>query len=367
MHRFIALVVTGLLLSACSKTGDNIIWEKTFGQGEARFVTPAGDTAIICGGTVEGKPYIAYLDKNHNRRFEYNPDVTGAFTSAIAGSENIIAAGSSAGKLNISFIQYDGIVLIDTLIDCPFDAEGVSLCKTGTESFLAVVSRSADSITAGTHGLSFISFDNTGTITRRKDTVIYSFYSASSAATDNQGNIYLAVTRPGNGGKMKASVARFDEWFSKVWERELYNNPDFGASSLALTTDNNGNVYVSGYAELPVSNGTNLNSFAASVSPTGTIRWKNYLEYTNHATSLFFDNSGSLLVLNGGCLILNLLTPADGTVEGIMRTYASCDPKLDKAEGNSAAVGYGNSLVIAGSKNGLFYLAARPPDVLSPI
>ncbi|MGQ9620547.1 MAG: hypothetical protein ACUVTX_06120 [Bacteroidales bacterium] len=367
MQKFFFLILTVLSTTACNKVHDSILWEKSFGQGEAFFAAPAGDTAIICGGIISQKPYIVCLGKDYNKLFEYNPDVTGSFTSAITENDCIITAGCTDGNLFIASLDYSGVPLWDTVVTSSFNIEKVSLCKTEAQTYLAVASRSADSISAGNYGLLYVFIDNSGTILNNKDSLFYSFFAVSGVAVDNAGYIYLAVSRQSSGNKMKASVLKCDSKLRKVWEQELYNNPEYSASSMAVTLDNTGDVFVSGYAEFPVAAGTKRNAFTAALSQIGVVQWKKYLEYNNEAPSLIFDRTEKLFVLNAGCMILNLINPADGTINGILRTYASCDPSYDNAKGNSVADGYENILVIAGTKNGSFYVAAKSPDVLSPV
>jgi len=367
MQKSFSLFLIVLFLASCNKVRDNIIWERYFGEGEAYSVNPAGDTGIVCSGTVSGKPYLVFLDMNHNKHFEYNPDITGSFTSAIAGNESVIAAGSTEGKLLIVSVDFNGSAAWDTILSFSFSIEKVSLCKKDENTFLAVGSRDSDSISAGNYGVTFLSFSEKGEILAQEESLFYSFFAVSDAATDNSGNLLLALTRIGSEGRMKALVAKYDERLTKIWEQELYNNPEFSASSLAITPDNDGNVFISGYTEFPAASGAKRNSFVASVNSSGMVRWKKYLEYSNAGTSLLFDRSGRFFVLNRECLILNLINPEDGSINGILRTYASCDPSYDRASGNCLTMGYENILIIGGKKNGSFYIAAKSPDVLSPV
>lgn len=367
MYKFFPLIVAVFLVTSCSKVGDNILWEKSLGQGEAYFVCEAGDTGILCGGTLSGKSYLVFLDDKRNKLFEYSAGNDVSFTAGLVADGSIIAGGSSGKNLFLASIGSDGITAWDTTLEFRFPVERVSLSRKGPASFLAVGSRSVDTIAPGNYGIAFVTFDLTGKVFERKDTLFYTFYTVTGAASDNEGNIFMAVTRLGAGNKMRASVAKYDERFRQLWERELYNNPEYGASTRAVVTGSNENIFVSGYSEYPVTSGTRRNAFAASVTPSGTVRWKKYLEYNNESSSLIFDRTGLLFVLNSRCMILNLLNPEDGTVTGILRTFASCDPSYDKASGKCITNAYNNIIIIAGSKNGTFYLAGKAPDKLSEI
>lgn len=366
MQRTLFLLVL-FLLSACSKVHDNFLWYRSFGKGEAFFVSAAGDTGLVSGGIIENKPYLVYLNGKHEKVFEYSVDTSGSFTSAIACEEGIVTAGCIEDKLYLGIMDYTGTPVWSSGFSSSFKVGNVILCRTQKDNFLAVASRASDSIPGGNYGIKFISFGKDGSVISNDSIIYYSFYSVNGATIDNSGNIYLAVTKLGAGSKKKATLAKYDEAFRKIWEVELYNNPQFEASSMSVVTDYQGNVYVSGYTEYPEDATTYRNAFVASVNSSGVIRWKKYLEYKNEATSVIFDNNGQLFVLNKGCLILNIIKTDDGSVSGILRTFAACDVSFDKVYGNSATAWGGNSIVIAGVKNGSFYIVARSSEILSPI
>jgi len=362
---FILLVL--FLLSACNKIHENFLWYRSFGNGEALFVNAAGDTGIVSGGIVSDKPYLVFLNGNHEKLFEYHPDLSGFFTSAISCAEGVITAGCIEGKLYLCLVDYTGNPLWDSVLNTSFTIGKVILCKKGEEEFLAIASRTCDSVAGGNYGIKFITFGKEGSVISSDSVIFNSFYSVNDAATDNSGNIYLAVTKTGTGSKKKATVAMYDTYYRGIWEIDLYNNPQFEASALSVTTDNSGNVYVSGYTEYPETSGTYRNAFVASVTSSGVIRWKKYLEYKNEASSLVFDDKTQLFVLNKNCLIINLINKDDGSISGILRTFAACDVSFDKASGNDIMPAYGNSIVTAGTKNDMFYIVARSPEDLSPI
>ncbi len=367
MHRSCLLIILLFILLACNKTEDNIIWEKTIGEGEAFCIASVCDTGIICGGTLSGKPYLLFLNNKYHKLFEYKSDTVGSFTAIFPGDSSIISTGSAGKSLLISFMDYSGNLIHDTIFSYSFPVEKASLIRTTDGSFLAVGSRSSDTVSVRNYGLAFVFFDESGYIIRRSEILFDSFFKAEGVSMDNSGNIYLAASREGKLGKMEAIVAAYDGDLRPVWEKELYNNPDFGASSLGIICDNTNNIYISGYTEFLVSGGTNRTAFVSSISNSGEIRWKKYLEYSNEASSLFTDENGKLYVLNSGCLIVNIINSYDGTITGIIRTYSACDPSRDNAYGNCISMGYGNKLVIGGSKNNLFYIVIKSPDILSPV
>lgn len=367
MQRFLLFTLTFIAAAACSRTEDNILWDKSLGAGEAFCVAAAGDTGIICGGTIAGKPYIAFLDKKLSKRFEYSPDINGTITSLVTSGDRIMAGGSSEGMMFIAVVDFFGNSLGDTLIQFGFNVGRTSLCPAGSDSFMALGSSTDDTIRAVPYGLAFTEVNIEGEVLKSYDTIPGSFIKAGNICSDNSGNYYIALSRIGPGGKIKATVASFDHMLRKLWETELYNNPGFGASSLGIAAGKSGDIFVTGYTEFSVNNGTDRNAFSAAVGKNGQINWKRYLEYSNSASSQFEDASGTLYVLNSGCIILNSLNAGDGTVTGILRTFAACNPSKDKARGNAVTGGPAGELLVAGSRNGNFYIVAKSPDDLSPV
>ena len=184
----------------------------------------------------------------------------------------------------------------DTTLSAGFNVDYTSLIYNGNGNFLAVGTASPDSIRIRLHQLFCLSgLILQAMVTARTEIPNSGFVSANKVVEDNAGNIYLAVTRLSSGTKPKASVAKFNGQFQKIWETELYNNPDFGAASLGVELDGSGNVYVSGKTELTQKEGVVNNSFLVSLTNAGTIRWKRYLEFSNAGSSLIFsdkDTSG---------------------------------------------------------------------------
>ena len=226
-------------------------------------------------------------------------------------------------------------------------------------SLLSISTASADSAKSGTTNLYFIRFDTTGLISVEKKTTESNFVSATGAAVDNAGNIYLPLTRKTSFGNPKASVAKYNNLFQKIWETELYNNPDFSASGLSILSDASGNVYVSGDTEVPGKDGPLTNAFLASLTGDGIVRWKKYLEYYNSGSALVFDNSDNLLMLNKNCYIINRTVTDNGDDAGTIKSFSICSSQSTNAFGRDIEVNYDSNILLAGSLGGNFYLALK--------
>jgi hypothetical protein len=365
----ILLMLAASLLS-CKKSTENIIWERSYGTGKAAFIRSAGDTGFVTCGSLGGKEYLLAVDNNGNKISDYKSEREGLLTSAWTGDGYYIMAGATGGKMFISEISLNGTVLYDTIFNSSFTVEHSTICYLGAGSFLAVGSADPDSSYKDATGLSFVRFDGSGngaiTITQKADSVYSSFVAVREAVTDNSGNLYLALTRSFAGAKMKAEVSKYNSDFQKLWEKELFNNPAYSAASLGIMIDDENNPLVVGRTELPVSGGTENNTFVARYFFQGDSIQKQYLEYANSGSSVMSDGAGQFMVLNTNCLIINIMDQ-NIKVSGIIRMYSSCDSKTTDALGYSMALRKDGNIIIAGSKGNGYYLAVKSSTALSPV
>jgi hypothetical protein len=366
MNRAFILLIIAASLWSCSKSSDNIIWERSFGPGKALYVKATGDSGFVSCGESGGKQYLLFLDKEKNKVLEYNPDIPGFLNSAWTGNDYFIAAGSTAGKMYLSKIDVSGTVLWDSVFTNSFIVENTSLCYLGGGNFLAIGSANPDSAITTPSGLSYVWFNTEGTISSRADSVYTSYIAVKGAVADNSGNVFLALTRMGTGGKTKAVVAKYNTEFQKIFEKDLSNNPLFGAASLGLALDNNGNAVITGRTELPVSSGKENNAFVVRYFFNKDSITRKYLEYANSGSSIIPDGAEQFIVLNQNCLIVNIIDQ-DINIAGIIRTYKSCDPKSGDSFGYSIDIGSDGNIIMAGSKGNSYYLTIKSSTALSPV
>jgi hypothetical protein len=360
MHKLTApLILLSLFISGCKKNSDHPIWERSFGTGTAFFTKVTADSGIISCGETGGRPFFIRLDKNKNKVAEFKSSIPGLYSSAWSDNVCFIAAGSSEGKMLLERFDNKLNSVWDTTLTTTYYIDQASLCYLGNGNLLAVGTTNPDSISSGVTGLLFVWFDTTGSVTNRREIKESSSISAKKVVTDNSGNIYLALTRRNIGAKSQAAVAKYNSQLQKLWETELYNNPIFGASSLGIALDNSGNVYVSGKTELSVANGVLNNSFLASITTTGNVRWKKYLENSNSGSAVILDGTGLTLMLNLNCFIISRLDPADGTDSGRIRVFDVCDSYKTDALGFDFDINFDGNILMAGSKGGGFYLILK--------
>lgn len=366
MNRAFILIILATSLWGCNKTNDNIIWEKVFGPGKALFVSATGDTGFVSCGESDGKQYLLYLNPEKSKVLEYKSDIPGFLNAVWTGEDYFIASGSTDGKMYLSKIDISGTLLWDTAFSNSFRVDHTSLCSLGGGNFLAVGSADPDSTIASPYGLSFVWFNSGNFITARKDSVYTSFVAVKAALKDDAGNFFFALTRMGAGGKPKAMVTKYNSDFQKIWEKELYNNPNFGAASIGIVLDNDGNPVVSGRTELQISSGKEDNAFVARYSFSQDSLTKKYLEYANSGSSILYDGTGEFIVLNRTCLIIDILDK-DIKISGIIRTYTTCDSKTSDSFGYSLGMLPDGNFIIAGSKGKSYYLAVKSCTALSAV
>jgi len=359
MKRLIPVLILIILLLSCRKSESDFIWEKSYGKGEALFIRTSSDSGFTACGEMGGKPYFIRLSKTRSLIIDFNAENPGLFSSVWFDTSGYITGGNTGGKMLLMRHSPEGNKLWEKSLDAGFKIDYTNLYYTGNGNLLAVGTASPDSLGSGATGLLFVRFDTTGQIITEKKIEETSFISANEAAVDNAGNIYLALTRKATGAKPKASVAKYNDLFQKLWETELFNNPSFAAASLAIKLDGSGNVYVAGRTEVSIEGGVLDNSFLVSLTNAGSIRWKKYLENSNTGSALLFDNVENLMMLNKNCFIINIVNPEDGTDAGMIRMFSLCDSYNTDALGADMDINYDKNILVAGSRGGSFYLALK--------
>jgi len=352
---FILLVVLTFL--SCRKDDPDFLWEKTFGKGIAYQVIPTADSGLVVCGVENDKPFVAGFSVQREVRMTYAYESNGLFSSVWYDTTGYIAAGCSAGKLLIAAISTSGILKWDTLITSPFGIGRAYINYSGYGEMLVTGTPDPDTTLAGASGLLFVRIDTTGDILEFKQIDEEKYVAAGGAFESAGGFIYLPLTRKPEFTQTKASVACFNSSFQKIWETELYNNPDFGASALAITADeSSGNIYSSGMTRVTRSEGTVDNSFISCLSSTGSVRWKKYTEIGNSSTDIIIGDE-TIYALNRKCLSVNKVAMADGEDEGIIRLIDACESSTTTLFGNSISFNYDGNLIVAGARNGNFYIA----------
>jgi hypothetical protein len=359
MKRVLPLIIVIVLLASCKKSENDFIWERSYGKGTALFVKTTPDSGLIASGEVTGKPYLIRLNSSRKLILEYKGESAGLFSSVWFDTSGYIAGGNSGGKMLLARLSPKGTNLWNKSFDAGFNVDYSKLFYTGRGTLLAIGTASPDSSGSGATGLLFVRFDTTGNIIKVKNMMEATFISANNAVVDNSGNVFLAVTKKGVSSKTKASVAKYNDQLLKLWETDLFNNPDFGAASLAIKTDESGNVFVAGKTELSATNSVLNKSFLASLNPAGYVTWKRYLENSNEGSSIIFYGIANLMMLNKNCFVINILNPVDGADAGRVQTLNLCSSDNTDALGSDLDINYDKYILIAGSRGGSFYLALK--------
>jgi len=360
MVRLFPVLILVLLFSSCRKSNGEFLWERSLGQGEALFIKATSDSGFAVCGNLNNKPYFAKFDSEKKKAFEYSSGENGLLSTCWFNTSCYIAGGNKVGRLFLVKVTGGGEVVWEKSFDAGFNIDYTILCYTGGGNLLAVGTASPDSAGAEGTGLLFIRFDTTGVVDIEQEISEPHFISANDAVIDNSGIILLAITRKSPEANTIASVACYNDQFQKIWETELNNNPDFGAASLGIELDDNSNIYVSGKTEITHEEVLVNTSFMASLSASGIIRWKQYLEYSNSGSELVFNDLNQIIMLNRNCLVINILNPGDGSEAGRMLMFEVCDPGNTDAFGSGLDVDHEGNLLVAGSKGGSFYMVLKP-------
>jgi hypothetical protein len=364
MNKLSGLILLLLLISSCKKETSDFIWERSFGEGDALFVMSAPDSGIISCGEKAGNPYFIKLLKNKSIDADFTSGRKGLFSSVWYGDSCFVAGGGSDGKMLLTRIDKDGIQIWDTVISAGFNIELTTLSYTGEGTLLALGSAAPSSSEKGASGLLFIRIDTAGNIFEEISSPDAEFVSANNFTTDNQGNVFIALTRKTGSAKTRACVARYNSDLQKLWETELYNNKSFGAVSYGVLTDQNSNVYITGKTEVSREEGTLDNSFLACLDSKGEVIWKKYLENSNSGAAIVIDDSDRLWMLNKNCFIISKFSidatdPGNITDGGLIRMFSVCDSYNTDAFGADMDLHYDRNILTSGSRGGNFFLAIK--------
>jgi hypothetical protein len=360
MKRLLTLPILLLLFFSCKKESDNIIWQRSIGSGNAMCVLSAPDSGIIACGEISDHPFLLKLSRNKNTEISFTSTKDGLFSSAWACDSCIICAGSSGGAMLISRIDSDGIIAWEKIFSSDTGFEiGISSLIRDENNLIAIGSSDPDFSDTGSSGLLFVRFDTAGSFINSYEIGETDFISAGDAVIDEQGNIYLALTRQSTGEKPRASVAKFNSAFQKLWEEELYNNVNFGAGSSGIAISESDSLYITGSTEVNREEGTLDNSYIVSMSKSGIVGKKKYLENSNSGSDLVINDAGEILLLNRNCFIVTIIDPEKAFDMELIRMYQECDSYNTSAYGSSICLHYDGNILAAGSKGGSFYLALK--------
>jgi hypothetical protein len=359
MKKLITLLLLMLFAISCKKESGDFIWERSFSRGNAFFAVPSADSGLVGTGMMNGKPYLVKLSRDKSVEIEYSYEENGLFSSVWTDKSCFVAGGSSNRKLLITRISAEGVKIWDTTLSATFTIDIASVIHTGNGNFLAVGSADPDSSGSGATGLLFVRFDTTGKILLNKEIPDISFISASGAAVDNSGSIFLAVTRRHTGTKSKASVIKYNSDIQKIWETDLYNNPDVASVCRDVVIGGSDSVYVTGKTEVARTSGTLDNSYIASLGKSGAVGRKKFLENSNSGCSIVYDGKGRIMILNRNCFFVSLIDPLNGYNAERLRMFSACDAYNTDAFGSHIDLNYEGNILVGGSRGGNFYLALK--------
>ncbi|UXE60856.1 MAG: hypothetical protein KA717_36250 [Woronichinia naegeliana WA131] len=270
------------------------VWTKLLGTGNNDFayaLTTGNDGAIYVSGYTEGnldgQTYSGGADAFLTK---YNPDGTKAWTKLLGTGGSNQANGLTTGN--------DGAIYVSGFTSGNLDGQ------TNSGSYDAFVTKyNPDGTKVWTKFLGTSSDDR-----------------ANALTTGNDGAIYVSGVISGNldgqthsGGGYDAFITKYNPDGTKVWTKLLGTNGDDGAN--ALTTGNDGAIYVSGFTSGNLDGQTNSGSYDAFITkynPDGTKVWTKLLGTSG------FDQANALTTGNDGTIYVSGYT--EGNLDG--QTYS---------------------------------------------
>jgi Ca2+-binding RTX toxin-like protein len=363
-------------------SGDDVAWGLTTGNDGAIYVS-GFTTGNLDGQTYNGGSSDAFITK-------YNPDGTKVWTKLLGTSSDDYAQGLTTGN--------DGAIYVSGFTTGNLDGQTYSgywdafLTKynpDGTKVWTKLLGTSGNddaiALTTGNDGAIYVSGSTGGNLDGQTysgglDAFITKYNpdgtkvwtkllgtsgddQADALTTGNDGAIYVSGHTQGdldgqtyNGGGYDAFVTKYNPDGTKVWTKLLGTSGDDLAS--ALTTGNDGAIYVNGYTSGDLDGQTNsggYDAFVTKYNPDGTKVWTKLLGTSGDdlASALTTGNDGAIYVsgyTNGN---LDGQTNSGGTYDAFITKYNPDGTKIwTKLLGTN---GYDGAWALTTGKDGAIY------------
>lgn len=359
---WIASVIMVVIFSSCSREDNSgFLWEKSQGAGSAYASIYTGDSLFLFAGSLSGHPAAIKTTLSGRLIYRYDGEHPGTFTSMTQDTSGITLAGSSEGSLMVTRLSGRFHHLWSRTYDFSTVIETARIARWDDDSFLVVAGDWIDSLRY--NSFLILLLDGDGEILSMAEPSRGYSITVNDMVRTGHNDLITAMTRQVGGGKSQAVIARFAVSGNLIWEKELYNNPEFGASVISLTKGSDEIVYATGSTEIADGESLFTSSWVAAFTAAGELLWKRYLENSNSGEDAMINNTDQLMVMNRSCGIINFLSLPDGTIVDRFRMYAACDPSEHEVELSSMNILPGNEYLVTGRRSGKFYYARhRGPE-----
>jgi hypothetical protein len=352
---FASVVVIILFYSCNSEDNSGFLWEKSQGEGIAYSSLYTGDSLFIFAGSLSDYPSVLKTTLSGRLIYRYNGDNPGSFCSVTEDTSGVTLAGASGGRLVVTRLSSRFNHLWSQSYDLSSVVETATIKRWDDDSFLVVAGGNVDSLRYNSFVILLI--DNDGEVLSVAEPSRGYSFAVNDIVIAGSNEFITGMTRKVGGERSQAVIAGFDISGNLIWEKELYNNPDFGASVISLTGGSDGIVYAAGRTELPDGEGIFTTSWVASFTATGELLWKSYLENSNSGEDILINSMNQLMVLNQKCGTINYISLPDGKVVNRLSLYDACDPAEHEIELSSLNILPGGEYLVTGRRSGKFYYA----------
>ena len=274
----------------------------------------------------------------------------------ISGFTNGISDSANAG-ISIAWVtKYDsqGNLLWDQQLDA-FGSEvsaGITTDINGNFYISGDTSRSADGTTLESTDAWVAKYDGEGNLLWNQQLSSVERDYSQAVTTDSEGNVYITggtngALDGGNAGLNDAWVAKYDGEGSLLWTEQLGTVGNDAAEG--VTTDSEGNIYISGFTNetLGETNAGGLDAWVAKYDSEGNLLW------TEQFGSSEDDDSQGVVIDSDGSLYLSGSTEGnldgvnfggeDAWVSQIIQPVIPDDGNGDSGNGDNGNVDNGNS------------------------
>jgi len=357
MHKLFLLLIIAVAIASCSKDEPSeFLWEKTVGSGSVYETKIVDDTLFLIAGSSEASPLFLKCSNTGVAEFSYTSEVTGVYTDIADDDDGYYLAGASGEDLLITHLDMDGTEVWDTIIDVSTRVQIAKMDWIDQDYFMVCAGNDPDSLNSNSFEVLIIGTD--GEVSQSVSATPGFYPSITGLEVYSPSEIFVSLTKNYGSGKSLSSVARITPEGGIIWETELFNNPSYAAASNSLD-ELNDMLYITGSLERISDDKTLVNSFVASVTISGVLGTKEFLENSNSGADSDFNKDGDLVVLNRNCIILDIGAIPLGDDMARFRVLDVCDSYDTDVYGMSLSADPDGNYLIGGSSGGKFYYALR--------
>lgn len=362
MKHISTCIASILLLLSCSKDStDRFRWDRNpaGNGGTAWFVEVLTDTTLLTGGMSNGHPFAALTDDDGLLLWSWTDEtVEGSLRDGMADTTGYYFAGSMDGKPAFFRLDSAGQLVTPMVYSDLLADRAMSIYSEGVNQYYLSTGSDFDTLEVPRRDGHILAVDTNGILVDRIDISNGVYMSVDGFDVDDRGRFLVALSYTVVSNRTSVMLRKYSIEGFKLWETELYNNPDYLSTAVHLEWGGDGYCYTTGRTERYSGGEVIGNSFLAKVAgQDGSVDWKVYPESSNAGTSVQLADNGDVYLLNRNCMIVNILSnDAGGETLERLRPFEVCDNYDTDQYGYDLAFSADGYLLVAGQGGGDYRL-----------